>query len=374
MSLSRHSSEKMRGHSVALMAPLWEKILAFKYFVFHPSQPSPFSTLSFEEEKQRLQLENQLLENEIAYLQKQLNEQMLISSQIAQIAPLKPEDAHALATDYEQSLQRSLKIMQKRVKTVPARVIFRSFDSWNNFVWINVGTALNPTDQIPIIAINSPVIVGKAIVGIIDYAGEHQSRVRLISDNRLTPSVRALRGAEQDFLMSEQIERLLQHINQKKGLPLSFNDQTQLSQLLQQLKQNLEPFKKTWYLAKGELLGSTFSARLGQNIYLKGTGFNYDFNDEEGNSRDLRNGKPIHNPQAQAIPILKVNDILVTTGMDGIFPPGFQVAIVTHVGLLKEGDYFYDLEARPIAEPLEELSLVFVLPPITEENSEMRKR
>lgn len=335
MSLSRHTNEKMRGHSAALMAPLWEKILVFKYFFLHPSQPSPFSHLSPEEEKQHLQLENQLLKIEIAYLQKQLEEQLSASSQIAALHP------------------------------VPARVIFRSFDTWNSFLWINVGESTNSTFEAPVIAYNSPVIVGKAIVGIIDFVGEHQSRVRLISDNRLTPSVRACRGGEQEALMSEKIEGLLQQINHKQNLPLSSEEQTNLFRLLQQLKKNLQPLKKSWYLAKGELLGSTFSARLGQNVSLQGRGFNYDFADEEGESRDLRNGKSMQ--QAQAIPILKANDILVTTGMDGIFPPGFQVAVVTQVGLLKEGDYFYHLEARPIAGPLEELSLVFVLPPLKKE-------
>lgn len=364
MSLSRHTGDKMRGRSVALMAPLWEKILGFKYFIFHPFQPSPFSHLSIEEEKQRLQMQNQLLANEISYLQKQLNEQLLISSQIAQIAPFTPEEARALAAEYQKSLQRSLKIIKKRIQAVPARVIFRSFDTWNSSVWINLGESVNQDHQMTIVALNSPVVVGNAIVGIIDYVGESQSRVRLISDNRLTPSVRAARGGEQDFLISEQIEALLQQMSRKQGTPLSAEDQTQLTQLLKRLKQNLQPLKKTWYLAKGELLGSLLSARLGQNVHLKGTGFNYDFADEEGAGRDLRNGKSMQHPQAEAIPILKVNDILVTTGMDGIFPPGLQVAIVTQVALLKEGDYYYDLEARPVAGLLEELALVFVLPPL----------
>ncbi len=369
MSLSRHSNDKIRGQSVALMAPLWEKILNFKYFIFHPTSPSPFSHLSIEEEKQRLQMQNQLLENEISYLQKQLHEKLLISSQIAQIAAFSPQEEQGLITEYQKSLQSSLNMMKRRIQSVPARVIFRSFDTWNSSLWINVGESSNQADQMPIVALNSPVVVGRAIIGIIDYVGRSQSRVRLISDSRLTPSVRAARGGEQDFLISEQIEALVQHMNHHKGELLSSEDQTQLTQLLKQLKQNLQPLKKTWYLAKGELLGSSFSARLGQNIYLKGTGFNYDFADEEGPSRDLRNGKPLQQPQAEALSILKVNDILVTTGMDGVFQPGFQVAIVTHVALLKEGDYFYDLEARPIAGPLEELTLVFVLPPLKEEKA-----
>lgn len=367
MSLSRHTSDKVRGKSVAIIAPLWEKILSFKSFIFHPSQPSPLSHLSIEEDKQRLQLENQLLEIEVAYLQEQLHEQLLISSQIAQIAPFMPAETKELAADYQRALQNIFKAMQKRIHAVPARVIFRSFDTWNSFLWINKGNSINRDLQATVIAKNSPVVIGKAIVGIIDYVGEHQARVRLISDSNLTPSIRASRGGEHDLLLSEQIEGLLHQMRYKKNLPISSEDQTRLSQLLQQLKQNLQPFKKSCYLAKGKLLGSVFSAKLGQSIYLKGMGFNYDFNDEEGESRDLRSGKPTQQAQAEAIPILKLNDILITTGMDGIFPPGFQVAIVSHIGLLKEGDYFYDLEARPIAGPLEELSLVFVLPPLTSE-------
>lgn len=365
LSLSRHTSDKMRGQSVAIIAPLWEKILSFKFFISHPSAPSALTHLSIEEDKQRLQLENQLLEIEVAYLQEQLNEQMFISSQIAQIAPFMPTEAKELAIDYQKALKNTFKVMQKRIHAIPARVIFRSFDTWNSFLWINKGESTNRDLQAIVIAKNSPVVMGKAILGIIDYVGENQARVRLISDSSLIPSVRASRGGEHDFLFSEQIDELLQHMRYKKNLPIPSEDQIHLSQLLQQLKQNLQPFNKTAYLAKGKLLGSSFSARLGQHVYLKGTGFNYDFIDEEGESRDLRSGKS--NQQTEAIPIIKINDILVTTGMDGIFPPGFQVALVTHVSLLKEGDYFYDLEARPIAESIEELSLVFVLPPHTSE-------
>lgn len=362
MSLSRHNSEKMRGNSIALLAPLWEKILSFKHFLKHPSQPSPFSTLSVKEELQRLQLEKQLLETEVGYLQKQLDEQLIFNSQLAQIT----KDSH-LSTDAKNSFQRTLKTTQWRLKAAPARVIFRSFDTWNSSLWINVGEATNQMHPTRIVALNSPVVVGHTIVGILDYVGQHQSRVRLITNSRLNPSVRASRGGEQDFLMNEQIENLLQQMQHKKQLSLSPDDQAQLFELLTKLKQNLQPFKKSWYLAKGELLGSSYPSRAGQNVLLKGTGFNYDVADQEGDKRDLRNGKFSTSTQEHSLSILNVNDILVTTGMDGIFPPGFQVAVVTQVGLLKEGDYFYHLEAQTLANSLEELSLVFVLPPFKEE-------
>jgi rod shape-determining protein MreC len=360
LGFSRHNSEKMRGSSIALLAPFWEHILSFKHFLFHPSKPSPFASLSAKEEQQRLQLENQLLKTEIAYLQKELNEQSLLFSRLEQLSTLSSEDS---LIDYQKTFKRKNKILNWRLNAIPARVIFRSFDTWNSSLWINVGETNNTNQQNPSIALNSPVVIGCAIVGVIDYVGNHYSRVRLITDNLLTPSVRAARGGEQDFLMSEQIQSLLQQMNRKKPLLLRQEDQTSLIQLLNQLKNSLQPLKKTWYLAKGELLGMSSPSRFGQNITLKGTGFNYDFADEEGDSRDLRNGKSFHHPQEQSIQILKLGDILVTTGMDGIFPPGFQVATVTRVGLLKEGDYFYTLEAQPIAIPMEELALVFVLPP-----------
>jgi cell shape-determining protein MreC len=369
MSLSRHSSEKLRGQSAALMAPFWEKILAIKYYLFHPSQPSPFSHFSKDEEKERVELENQLLEIENAYLQKLLNEQLLISSQIAKIASAAPAEAHALSEDYQQSLRKILDTMQQRIQAVPARVIFRSLDTWNSFLWINAGESINRPGELPIVALNSPIIRGKAVVGIIDYVGNNQSRVRLISDCRLNPSVRAARGGEQDFLISDQIERLSQQLSRKKDFSLSESDQNRMQELLLTVKQSIHPLKKSWYLAKGELLGSLYPSRNGQTISLKGGGFNYDFPDEEGSSRDLRSGKSKDDPYAEAIPILKSNDLLVTTGMDGIFPPGFHVAVVTKIELLKEGDYYYDVEAKPVADPLEELALVFVLPPISAESN-----
>jgi cell shape-determining protein MreC len=365
MSLSRHSSEKIRGDSVALLAPLWETILSFKHFVHHPLEPSPFNSFSVKDDLQRLQLENQLLEVELTHLQKQTNEHLLLAYQIAQIAAFSPQEARELTEEYQKSLQRAVKSLNWRLKGIPARVIFRSFDTWNSSLWINVGEATNQIPYTSLIALNSPVVVGRAIVGIIDYVGQHQSRVRLITDNRLTPSVRASRGGEQDFMLGDQIENLLQQMNSKKQFPLSQEDQAQLVQLLAQFKQSLNPFQKSWYLAKGVLLGSSFPSRRGHPCDLKGMGFNYDFADEEGSSRDLRNGKSLLQPHEPPVSILKVNDILVTTGMDGIFPPGFQVAIVTQIEMLKEGDYFYDLKAKPIAGPLEELSLVFVLPPYT---------
>ena len=369
MNLSRSSTEKMRGGSVAAASPIWEKILSFKHFILHPFQPSPFTSQTLEEEKLQLLLEKQLLQTEIGYLQKQLSEQLLLNSQITEISAAEPEAGRTAKRALEKSIQKKMDVLNYRLQTLPARVIFRSFDAWDQALWINVGESSNQNKEEPIAALNSPVVVGNAIVGIIDYIGKNQSRVRLITDNRLNPSVRASRGGEQDFYLSEQIEGLLLQISNKKQIPLPPEERKQLSLLLTRLKQGLQPFKRNWYLAKGELLGSSSSSsRAGGGIILKGTGFNFDFPDSDGDSRDLRSGKSLQHPDEQPVPILKIDDMLITTGMDGIFPPGFQVAMITKIELLKEGDYFYELEAHPVALPLEEISLVFVLPPIIKED------
>lgn len=373
MSFSRQTSDKIRSYSVELAAPLWENILSLKYFFFNPTKPSPFNHFTIEEENQKLLLNNQLLENEISYLQKSLQEKLAVSSKINQLSSIFSQETNRWEERYQKSFQSLLQTLPKRIEGVPARIIFRSLDHWNTFLWINVGQVTNQIYPHPIISYHSPVVMGNAIVGIIDYVGKNQSRVRLITDSWLTPSVRALRGAEQDYSLGDQIDLLLQNLNQKKALSLHDGEKTHLIHLLTKLKDNLIPFKKTWYLAKGELIGSTLSPKRGQEAILKGTGFNYDFADEEGGGRDLRSGKLTTNNEEQAVPILKVNDLLVTTGMDGVFPPGFHAAIVTKVGLLKEGDYFYSLEARAVAEPLNELSLVFVLPPISQESFDVNE-
>jgi cell shape-determining protein MreC len=79
----------------------------------------------------------------------------------------------------------------------------------------------------------------------------------------------------------------------------------------------------------------------------------------------LRNGIPYGSKDPSfGIPLLKEGDVLMTTGMDGVFPPGLQVAEVVSVGELEEGDYSYELVAAPIAGNLNEVSLLFVMPPI----------
>jgi rod shape-determining protein MreC len=359
LSLSKHANNKIRGGSVGMLAPLWEKLLSLKHAVLYPSQPSPFTSMSEGEQKKQIELENHLLKIELAYLQKEFEQFTLFSSKTQGI-PKELKETLTWGPERKKRLQDAIEQTNINLRNIPARVIYRLPDQLNHSLWINVGSFHNLPNQPPIVELNSPVVSGIALIGIIDHVGNYQSRVRLLTDPHLNPSVRAARGGEQEAWMATLVENMLSQMQRRKNL-LASEEQNKLTHLLQELKKNLDPFKKTWYLAKGELTGKA-STRFNRKIILKGTGFNYDFSDNEGDSRDLRSGKSLENPEESSIPLLKTDDILITTGMDGIFPPGYQVARVTKVGLLKEGDYFYNLEAEPLALGFEELSLVFVLP------------
>lgn len=232
---------------------------------FYDSKNPPLPEIK---EFQRLQLENNLIKNELKALKKHFGDDL----------------GYIFYMDFD---------------VIPAKVIFRSPIAWESSLWINVGKATNAQLGREVIAYHSPVVEGKSVVGVIDYVGEKQSRVRLITDSGLTPSVRAARGS-----------------------------------LL---------------LAKGEVHGSSLPLWRSQKHLLKGTGFNYDFPDQN---------------LPEGIELLKVGDLLVTTGLDGVFPPNLRVGKVTKLEEPKEGDYFWELEAEPSVNQLDELDYVFVLKPV----------
>lgn len=252
--------------------------------------------------------------------------------------------------------------IQKHDEGVLAKVIYRSPTFWSSVCWINLGSESNHAQ---VIARNSPVLSGQCLVGLIDYVGKHQSRVRLITDSSLVVAVRAVRGDLQRQYLKNQINDLQELIGRYAYF---FETSTAKSTIdnLQELSQAMPDGQGTWFLAKGELQGSSQPLWRSLGCTLKGTGFNYDFSDEYGPSRDLRTGAVFQNGQKKsAVPILKVNDLLVTTGLDGVFPPGLNVAEVAKIKPLKEGDYYYDLEAIPTAGNLHDLNWLYVIPPVS---------
>jgi rod shape-determining protein MreC len=324
MSVPTSTSEKMRGSTIAFLAPLWENLQPLK--IVH----SPLATFSLfgknsesieksKEELQKLRLENQLLHEQIVNLKEIVENESFLKNKIQE----KQLQDHFLQT-LNPLLKRRLKNLRKlftfQLEAVPAKVIFRSASSWDSSLWLDVGESSNVKLGRDVVAKNSPVLSGTAVVGVIDYVGKNQCRVRLITDTGLNPSVRAVR--------------------------------------------NEDDLEKSQYLAKGELRGSSKPLWRSHGIVLKGYGFNYDFLDEEGPSRALISGKIEGSTVQENIQIIKIDDILITTGMDGVFPKGLKVAQVTKIFPLKEGDYSYEIEAKPLAENLDNLSVLYVMPPI----------
>jgi cell shape-determining protein MreC len=80
----------------------------------------------------------------------------------------------------------------------------------------------------------------------------------------------------------------------------------------------------------------------------------------------LKTGQVIGSAKA-AVPILKEGDLLVTSGLDGVFPPGLMVGVVSWINSLKEGGYAYEIEAYPAAGNLNDLQTVFIMPPMSVE-------
>jgi len=249
-------------------------------------------------------------------------------------------------------------------KAIPAHVIYRDPGSWSSSVWVNVGEETNKVLSRCAIQKNSPVILGRSLVGAVDYVGKKQSRVRLITDTGLKPSVRAVRGFPQNMALLEHIEPLVRHLSSSRDL-LLITDKATLLQQLEKWKEKLSVDTDGWYLAKGILQGGSTPLWRSRNRTVHGIGFNYDFADEEGSARELMTGKPLDSNEKQTVlPIIKMNDLLITTGMDGVFPPGLRVAEVTKVYPLREGAYTYEIEASLVVGNLDTLQTVFIIPPL----------
>ena len=67
------------------------------------------------------------------------------------------------------------------------------------------------------------------------------------------------------------------------------------------------------------------------------------------------------------MPLIEEGDLLVTSGLDGLFPKGISVAITTKVMPLKQGSFAYEIEAQPTAPSLNDLKFVFILPSLSGE-------
>jgi cell shape-determining protein MreC len=253
--------------------------------------------------------------------------------------------------------------LELEAKSLYAQVIYRQPSAWSSSLWIDVGRRDNEALGFTVVSVNSPVLSGGQLIGIVEAVGEKQSRVRLVTDSSLVVSVRVVRGLTQKHEMLQLIDKLsLELALQGEGL-LSTEEEQILAEKLTALKESLQKDVGTKYLAKGELFGTSSPIWRSRSPVLKGIGFNYDFEDVEGPARELRTGKPYsHLIQDRGIALIQEGDLLVTTGLDGIFPADLPVALVSNVEPLKEGETSYSIEAKLCASEIEDISSVVVLP------------
>ncbi len=369
MSISKESVDKFRNIAISSFIP--NNNLS-KFLLKIPSRR--FYQNDNRVEIDQLLLENTMLKNQINGIYEWLFFENRLDEQVDKFKVLNEDDQKDIyLKDFFQRRAEELKeILKVEYLALPAKVVFRSPSSWSSSLWINVGEKNNEQLSKLIVAKNSPVVVGNNLIGIVEYVGQKHSRVRLITDSGFIPSVRALRGNVQDKNLVNIVAALKNHIYAREDLFDSKEEKENFLNKLFELNNKLTNQKQDKYLAKGELHGASHPLWRSKGIKLRGIGFNYDYADEEGPARDLKSGKIITQPESQGITLIEKGDLLVTTGMDGIFPKGLNVAIVTKVEDLEDGDFAYNIEAIPTASNLNELEVVLVLPPLDFEIKEQK--
>lgn len=367
MTLPASLAERLRYGAIQLLSPSWKSIHTLKcdlsFFLKLPAHGQlSKDELNFELES--LRLENLTLKQQIDELKQLVFQQQQIQLELKILTELHRRQDGEQEPFWKEFLQRRkehlLQTLHLQAQAMKASVVFRDPSSWSSCLWINVGEKDNEKLGKTIIAKNSPVVCGRAVVGVVESVGHSYSRVRLITDSGLVPSVRSIRGEEQNQLLISQIDVVMTQLNLRHDLLEGKPEKNWLLKTLYELKETL---RESWYdhfMAKGELHGTSQPIWRSRGKVLKGIGFNYDYADREGPARNLRSGIPLDG-DFPAHPLIKLGDLLVTTGNDGIFPADLHVAMVTKILPLKEGGCAYELEASAIIE-MDHLKEVFVLP------------
>lgn len=359
----------MREMTIGFVIPTWRGVdtLKTKALSFLTMPPMKGMSPSSKKEVEQLTLENLAMKNQIEHLRSYLLFEDRLEDQWQRFKEVSNREEKELFWKefFRRRSECLCENLQMQYQSQSAKVIFREPASWSSSLWLNVGEKDNEALGKTIVAKNSPVVIGNIIVGLVEYVAEQKCRVRLITDSGLVCSVRAVRGGEQDRALLQHIDALISYIAVREDLWNNGEEAKNGTQILTQLKNRLNPHLRDEYMAKGELSGTGHALWRTQSTILKGIGFNYDFSDKEGPARDLRTGKTV-DPSSPFSPcyLLKTGDLLVTTGMDGVFPPDFKVAVVTKIHPLREGGCSYDIEAQSLIENLQNIKEVFILPPV----------
>ncbi len=207
---------------------------------------------------------------------------------------------------------------------VKARVLAREPGAWNRFLWVDAGRETVGEDG-PLQK-QSPVVYGDAVVGLIEYVGRRQSLVRLITDPQCCLAVQvAAEGSQGIQVASQRLQRLLRTNSQV--------DET-LRCALQPLLMQLSQEHRTTVAWRGSLKGSGNSA--GGEASLVGEFYPSESRraaqhadaDLSVSPTYLHEGHILHPGVWDRNQHPSAGALLVTTGLDGIFPAGLKVGYI----------------------------------------------
>lgn len=225
--------------------------------------------------------------------------------------------------------------LSAELRSEPARILCRDPAPWGQTFWIE----RRPSSPI---YRDSPVLSNGVLMGVVDWVSQDRARVRLITDPSVVPAVRIARGGAQDRALLETLQMLRTQLTLRPDLGDEWI--ARLEETIRRLKPRLDDM----YWAKGELCGAQLKGWRGGTPLLKGIGFNYDVADDEGDG----SGKPL----------VQVGDLLVTSGLDGVFPVGLRVATVESIEAIGRGPL--QIQARSLVPDVANLGSVLVLPPL----------
>ena len=305
-------------------------------------------------EESKLELENQMLRGQLQRFVEWVSNERALEKEWETFIALTEQSDDPF---FKRRADALCQILHRHLRALPAKVIYREPGTWSSTIWINVGQIDNQAINAEVVAENSPVVIGRCVVGVIETVEEKRSKVRLLTDPALTPSVRVVRGSGQNQQLHSHLTQVIDLLQGREDLYGAKEIVKALATFCGQLDQGV----KESYLAKGTLHGSKTPLRRLHGQTLVGSGFNYDVPDAEGEARILRTGET--QSGREKAPLIRKGDLLVTTGLDGVFPPDLHVAVVTKILPLREGGTAYSLEAKPLAPNFDTLSEVFVFPP-----------
>ncbi|MCH9621170.1 MAG: hypothetical protein S4CHLAM20_05870 [Chlamydiia bacterium] len=351
--------KKRAGFSYFILAFLCFCLLNFR-FSFLENMRGPF--LGFEElfaarpkdqksiELSELKAENLHLREQIEEVKTYLQSEDYLEAIFKKCLYYETDTPSNYSSYFKRRLDQFVSYLNVAKWQVPANVIYREPANWGSSIWVDVGEMQNKVYKKKIVAVDSPVIFGDQLIGVIEKVDKHKSLVRLITDSKVSPSVRCVRGAESQVLLKNSCLKLREL--------LSLNEKNEYKSLIKAIDDQLEQFDETLtdYLAKGFLQGSSHPIWRSRSNELQGIGFNYDFADDEGAPRLLH--------ETNKVPLFQKGDALLTTGMDGVFPANLLVAYVSKVEPLKEGAVSCELKAKITLPEFSDLRKVTILPPV----------